>query len=134
MRVLKSEETAVHLVTLLEEMPVQETVDGVAELRATGLPVGRVVVNMVRRQVPGVAPDQLAAAADRAQRRFSWSRVGAMTLDAYADLLGRTSFGLGGAGFIDLTDRVGRGEDAGIAAGVLPSHGALPSSGREVSS
>ena len=33
MRVLKSPETAVHLVTLLEEMPVQETVDGVAELR-----------------------------------------------------------------------------------------------------
>ena len=66
MRVLKSEETAVHLVTLLEEMPVQETVDGVAELRATGLPVGRVVVNMARRQVPGVAPAQLAAAGDRA--------------------------------------------------------------------
>ncbi|NED03645.1 ArsA family ATPase, partial [Streptomyces sp. SID6648] len=31
MRVLKSRETAVHLVTLLEEMPVQETVDGIAE-------------------------------------------------------------------------------------------------------
>lgn len=48
MRVLRSPETAVHLVTLLEEMPVQETVDGVAELRATGLPVGGVVVNMAR--------------------------------------------------------------------------------------
>ncbi|QIJ63889.1 ArsA-related P-loop ATPase [Streptomyces sp. JB150] len=48
MRVLKSAETAVHLVTLLEEMPVQETADGIAELRAAGLPVGRVVVNMVR--------------------------------------------------------------------------------------
>ncbi|WP_189039124.1 ArsA-related P-loop ATPase [Streptomyces daqingensis] len=48
MRVLKSPETAVHLVTLLEEMPVQETVDGVAELRAAGLPVGAVLVNMVR--------------------------------------------------------------------------------------
>ncbi|MCZ4123950.1 ArsA-related P-loop ATPase [Streptomyces sp. H39-S7] len=48
MRVLKSTETAVHLVTLLEEMPVQETVDGVAELRAAGLPVGAVVVNMLR--------------------------------------------------------------------------------------
>ena len=48
MRVLKSPETAVHLVTLLEEMPVQETVDGIAELRAAGLPVGGVVVNMVR--------------------------------------------------------------------------------------
>ncbi|MEU2471677.1 ArsA-related P-loop ATPase [Streptomyces sp. NPDC012842] len=48
MRVLKSPETAVHLVTLLEEMPVQETADGIAELRAAELPVGRVVVNMVR--------------------------------------------------------------------------------------
>ncbi|MFD6414988.1 ArsA-related P-loop ATPase [Streptomyces sp. NPDC060194] len=51
MRVLKSRETAVHLVTLLEEMPVQETVDGVAELRAAGLPVGAVLVNMVRPAV-----------------------------------------------------------------------------------
>ncbi|OEJ95144.1 ArsA family ATPase [Streptomyces thermolilacinus] len=48
MRVIKSPETAVHLVTLLEEMPVQETADGVAELRAAGLPVGNVLVNMVR--------------------------------------------------------------------------------------
>ncbi|MGW5043618.1 ArsA family ATPase [Streptomyces griseoluteus] len=51
MRVLKSPETAVHLVTLLEEMPVQETADGIAELRAAGLPVGRVIVNMVRPEV-----------------------------------------------------------------------------------
>ncbi|MEE1784021.1 ArsA-related P-loop ATPase [Streptomyces sp. SP17BM10] len=48
MRVLKSPETAVHLVTLLEEMPVQETVDGFAELRESGLPIGGVMINMVR--------------------------------------------------------------------------------------
>ncbi|MCP9945233.1 P-loop NTPase [Streptomyces somaliensis] len=48
MRVVKSSDTAVHLVTLLEEMPVQETADGVAELRAAGIPVGDVLVNMVR--------------------------------------------------------------------------------------
>ncbi|MFF3642639.1 ArsA-related P-loop ATPase [Streptomyces sp. NPDC002564] len=51
MRVLKSPETAVHLVTLLEEMPVQETADGIAELRAAQLPVGRLIVNMVRPAV-----------------------------------------------------------------------------------
>ncbi|MFG3495668.1 ArsA family ATPase [Streptomyces sp. NPDC047928] len=51
MRVLKSPETAVHLVTLLEEMPVQETADGIAELRAADLPVGNVIVNMVRPHV-----------------------------------------------------------------------------------
>ncbi|MEU6880194.1 ArsA-related P-loop ATPase [Streptomyces sp. NPDC046712] len=51
MRVLKSPETAVHLVTLLEEMPVQETADGIAELRDAELPVGEVIVNMVRPHV-----------------------------------------------------------------------------------
>jgi anion-transporting ArsA/GET3 family ATPase len=50
MTLLKSPRTAVHLVTVLEEMPVQETVDGVGELTAAGLPVGGVVVNLVRPQ------------------------------------------------------------------------------------
>ncbi|GAA2019222.1 ArsA-related P-loop ATPase [Pseudokineococcus marinus] len=48
MRVMRSAATRVHLVTLLEEMPVQETVDGVAELEAARLPVGAVVVDQVR--------------------------------------------------------------------------------------
>lgn len=48
MSVIASPLTAVHLVTLLEEMPVQETVDGVAELRAAGLRVGGLFINMVR--------------------------------------------------------------------------------------
>ncbi len=48
MEVLASPLTAVHLVTLLEPMPVQETQDGAAELAAAGLPVGGVFVNMVR--------------------------------------------------------------------------------------
>jgi anion-transporting ArsA/GET3 family ATPase len=50
MTLLKSPRSAVHLVTVLEEMPVQETVDGVAELHEAGLPVGGVVVNLVRPQ------------------------------------------------------------------------------------
>ena len=50
MDLLRSPRTAVHLVTILEEMPVQETSDGIAELRAAGLPVGGVVVNLVRPQ------------------------------------------------------------------------------------
>ncbi|MDT0308476.1 ArsA-related P-loop ATPase [Streptomyces sp. DSM 44917] len=71
MRVLKSAETAVHLVTLLEEMPVQETADGVAELRAAGLPVGAVVVNMTRPPLEfpdpsGVPATEVAAALRRA--------------------------------------------------------------------
>ena len=56
---LRSSRTAIHLVTVLEEMPVQETTDGIAELRAAGLPVGGVVVNLVRpRDLDG---DDLAA-------------------------------------------------------------------------
>ena len=48
MEVIASPLTAIHIVTLLEEMPVQETTDGVAELRAAALPVGAIMVNMVR--------------------------------------------------------------------------------------
>jgi anion-transporting ArsA/GET3 family ATPase len=48
MNLIRSRKTAVHLVTVLEEMPVQETVDGVDELTKVDLPVGGVVVNMVR--------------------------------------------------------------------------------------
>jgi anion-transporting ArsA/GET3 family ATPase len=45
---LRSPMTAIHVVTLLEEMPVQETVDAIAELTASGLPIGRVIVNAAR--------------------------------------------------------------------------------------
>ncbi|MEU8657746.1 ArsA-related P-loop ATPase [Actinoplanes philippinensis] len=45
---LRSPMTAVHVVTLLEEMPVQETLDAIAELSALHIPVGRVVVNGAR--------------------------------------------------------------------------------------
>ena len=61
MRVLTSAQTAVHFVTLLEEMPVQETLDGFTELREAGLPTGGVVVNQAR---PVVLPeDRLKKAA-----------------------------------------------------------------------
>lgn len=61
MEVLASPLTAVHLVTLLEPMPVQETQDGAAELSAAGLPVGGVFVNMVR--APLLPARALASAA-----------------------------------------------------------------------
>jgi anion-transporting ArsA/GET3 family ATPase len=48
MTLLRSPRTAVHLVTVLEDMPVQETADGITELHAAKLPVGGVVVNLVR--------------------------------------------------------------------------------------
>lgn len=51
---LRSPMTAVHVVTLLEEMPVQETVDAIAELTKLGIPVGKVIVS-------GSRPPLLAA-------------------------------------------------------------------------
>jgi anion-transporting ArsA/GET3 family ATPase len=62
--VIKSPQTAVHFVTVLEEMPVQETLDGIAELRGLaqgGLQIGGVMINMV--QPEALAEDQLVAAA-----------------------------------------------------------------------
>jgi anion-transporting ArsA/GET3 family ATPase len=43
--ILRSPITSVHVVTLLEEMPVQETADAITELTALGLQVGKVIVN-----------------------------------------------------------------------------------------
>ncbi|MEV8376945.1 ArsA-related P-loop ATPase [Kribbella sp. NPDC056861] len=48
MGMLRSDVTRIHLVTLLEEMPVQETLDAVEQLEALDLKVGSIVVNMVR--------------------------------------------------------------------------------------
>ena len=49
-RMLRSHRTAVHVVSLLEEMPVQETVDALAELKKASLPVGAVIINQVHGQ------------------------------------------------------------------------------------
>lgn len=51
MQLLTSDQTAVHLVTLLEEMPVQETLDAAAELSGIGLHIGQVVVNQERADI-----------------------------------------------------------------------------------
>ena len=45
---LRSPITSVHVVTLLEEMPVQESLDAIAELTALHIPVGRIIVNGAR--------------------------------------------------------------------------------------
>lgn len=62
MALMRSPQTVVHLVTLLEEMPVQETADGIAELRAARIPIGSVVVNLAERSP--MDKKMLAAAAD----------------------------------------------------------------------
>src|SRR4051812_18863966 len=45
---LRSPITSVHVVTLLEEMPVQESLDAIADLTALHIPVGRIIVNATR--------------------------------------------------------------------------------------
>lgn len=48
MQLMRAPSTQVHLVTVLEEMPVQETLDAIAELQGADLPVGHVLLNLVR--------------------------------------------------------------------------------------
>ncbi len=61
-RLLHSEETAIHLVTLLEALPIQETIEAITELEELGLPVGSVIVN--RNIAPFLPPEDLAKAAE----------------------------------------------------------------------
>jgi anion-transporting ArsA/GET3 family ATPase len=62
-RVIRSPQTVVHFVTVLEEMPVQETLDGIAELKTLGgIRPGGIFINMTRPL--SLPPDQLQAAAD----------------------------------------------------------------------
>ena len=87
MTLFRSPRTAVHLVTVLEEMPVQETADGIEELRAAGLPVGGVIVNLVRpRDLPD---DALALAAagklDKEAVRAELDAVGVSTTKTLVD-------------------------------------------------
>jgi anion-transporting ArsA/GET3 family ATPase len=66
---LRSPMTAVHVVTLLEEMPVQETLDTIAELDTLGIPVGRIIVN-------GVRPPVLAGRVTQAELRRGLATAG----------------------------------------------------------
>ncbi|MEW1721679.1 ArsA-related P-loop ATPase [Streptomyces sp. NPDC093109] len=85
MRVLKSPGTAVHMVTLLEEMPVQETADGITELKAAELPVGKVIVNQVRPHLLDEAAVRAAAGDRREEVAASLATAG---LAAPAKLVG----------------------------------------------
>jgi anion-transporting ArsA/GET3 family ATPase len=59
---LHSEQTAIHLVTLLEALPVQETLEAIEELAEMELPIGSVIVN---RNIPSyLDPRDLAKAAE----------------------------------------------------------------------
>lgn len=88
-RLFRSPQTAVHLVTLLEEMPVQETADGVADLTASHLPVGSIIVNQVRTGMlpTDCLPAALAGTLDRAAIDSDLKRAGLDATDTLLDTL-----------------------------------------------
>lgn len=75
-QLLRSDMCAVHVVTLLEEMPVQEAADAIDQLTAAQLRIGAVIVNQVHEAylpeeegvVPGTNLDPAALATDFAGR------------------------------------------------------------------
>jgi anion-transporting ArsA/GET3 family ATPase len=87
MTLFRSPRTAVHLVTVLEEMPVQETADGIEELRRAGLPVGGVIVNQVRpRDLPdGTLALAAAGKLDKDAVRAELESVGVATTKTLVD-------------------------------------------------
>jgi anion-transporting ArsA/GET3 family ATPase len=92
-KILHSDQTAIHLVTLLEALPMQETMEAIDELQGLGLPIGSVIVN--RNIAAYLQPDDLAKAAegdvDADAVRASLAAAGIKLKDAdFAGLLTET--------------------------------------------
>jgi anion-transporting ArsA/GET3 family ATPase len=87
MTLLRSPQTAVHVVSLLEDMPVQETRDAVGQLVEAKLAVGGIVVNAVRP--PHLRSRALQAAAkgrlDPAALQAGLATVGINATDSLVD-------------------------------------------------
>jgi anion-transporting ArsA/GET3 family ATPase len=92
-KLLHSELTAIHLVTLLEALPIQETLEAIDELKDLELPIGSVIVN---RNIPAyLLAGDLAKAAegdvDADAVRAGLAKVGiALGDDDFAGLLTET--------------------------------------------
>jgi anion-transporting ArsA/GET3 family ATPase len=71
-QLIHSDKTVVHLVTLLEALPVQETIDAVQELQADDLRIGSIIVNranearLSEKALVGAAEGKIDAGALRA--------------------------------------------------------------------
>ncbi|WP_433870967.1 ArsA-related P-loop ATPase [Saccharopolyspora sp. CA-218241] len=89
-RLVHSADTVVHLVTLLEELPVRETLEAVSELDAADLRPGGVFCNRVRpdRLPTHAVPDAAAGALDEAALRADLAAAGVRLDDeAFGGLL-----------------------------------------------
>ncbi|SFR15865.1 Anion-transporting ATPase, ArsA/GET3 family [Lentzea waywayandensis] len=90
-RLLHSGDTAVHLVALLEEMPVRETLDAVAELDGADLRPGAVLVNRVQpvrlpaRSLPVAAEGRLDESRVRAGLKAAGLDLDEFTLEGLVD-------------------------------------------------
>jgi anion-transporting ArsA/GET3 family ATPase len=90
-RLLHSGDTAVHLVALLEEMPVRETLDAVAELDGADLRPGAVLVNRVQpvrlpaRSLPVAAEGRLDESRVRAGLQTAGLDLDEFTLEGLVD-------------------------------------------------
>ncbi|MFC4002596.1 ArsA-related P-loop ATPase [Prauserella oleivorans] len=90
-RLLHSGETAVHIVTLLEEMPVRETLEAVAELDGADLRPGAVLINRGRpprlpaRSVPAAADGRVDAGRIRAGLTAAGLDLAESTLDGLVE-------------------------------------------------
>ena len=85
MQMMRAPSTHVHLVTVLEEMPVTETIDAIAELGAAQLPVGHVVVNLIQ-------PDLVSASTRKALA------AGSLDTETLGAVLDRAGLPAGAAG------------------------------------
>jgi len=86
MVMMRSRRTAVHLVTILEDMPVQETIDAIAELRTSELPLGHVIVNLVQRS-PLDEPSRKAVMDGRLTAEAVGSRLGTVGVQSSPALI-----------------------------------------------
>lgn len=85
-RLLHSPDTIVHLVSLLEDMPVTETLEAIEQLREKGLPVGAVIINAATQaQLP--EPALTAAARGELAEPELADGLRAAGLDPTPDLL-----------------------------------------------
>jgi anion-transporting ArsA/GET3 family ATPase len=113
-RVIRSGQTAVHFVTLLEEMPVQETLDGIAELKEVGkggIQAGGIMVNMVQRRLSDLSdPADASAWSDAAAGTARSSGRKAATRGSSSDMTQAT------LALEVALKAVGLGEDAELAA------------------
>ena len=79
MRMLRSASTVVHLVTLLEDMPVTETEEAIRHLLPTHIRVGTVIANMVK-------PNPL----DDARLRQAAAGLVALSVPSFTDVMNKT--------------------------------------------